>query len=319
MTATAALHHSPESVPGPYRHAAVFYAGREDFVAKTAGFIRAGVAAGEPALVVVDAVKIDLLRRELRGCDSGVEFADMADVGANPARIIPAWQAFVEAHDGRAIRGIGEPIFPDRSHDELAECQHHERLLNPALEGSSLQLICPYDTEALPREVIDEARRSHPLVHDGRTPRPSDGYDEVVASAGLFSQPLPDLGAPAELLPFDQAALPRLRALVRLHAEAAGIDPARTGDLVLAAGEIATNSIRHAGGRGTMRIWRDAARLICEIRDSGRIDDPLIDRRRPTTGQVGGWGLWIANQACDLVQLRSLSTGTVARMHMQLA
>ena len=40
-----------------------------------------------------------------------VAFADMANVGANPARIIPAWSDFVASHSGsgRPLRGIGEP------------------------------------------------------------------------------------------------------------------------------------------------------------------------------------------------------------------
>ena len=58
----------------------------------------------------------------------------MAEIGANPACIIPAWRDFVDecAEAGRAIRGIGEPIWADRSPAELVECQRHESLLNLA-------------------------------------------------------------------------------------------------------------------------------------------------------------------------------------------
>jgi anti-sigma regulatory factor (Ser/Thr protein kinase) len=58
--------------------------------------------------------------------------------------------------------------------------------------------------------------------------------------------------------------------------------------------------------------------LICEVRDQGRIDDPLVDRRRPRRDQAGGYGLWLANRLCDLVQLRSGSTGSAIRLHMRL-
>jgi anti-sigma regulatory factor (Ser/Thr protein kinase) len=317
MSVTAP-HPYARSTPGAYRHAAVFYAGLDRFVGKTAPFIRAGVAASEPTLVVVAAEKIDALREELGSDIRGVEFADMNDVGANPARIIPAWQQFVDAHPGRTTRGIGEPIFPERSAAELTECQHHERLLNPALDGSNLFLICPYDTEALPEDVIAEAHRSHPLVQHNGTPHPSDSYDHDAAASGLFDDPLAEPAGDFERIRFDQAGLPEVRALLRRYAAQSGLGPDRTGDLVLAAGELSTNSIRHAGGRGTMRLWRENGHLICEISDRGRIHDPLIDRRRPGGNQLGGWGLWIANQACDLLQLRSFATGTVARLHMQL-
>jgi hypothetical protein len=43
-----------------------------------------------------------------------VKFVDMAKLGRNPARIIPAWQKFVDQHSGygRPVRGIGEPFGP---------------------------------------------------------------------------------------------------------------------------------------------------------------------------------------------------------------
>src|SRR5437868_3363988 len=102
-------------MPPAFRHEALLYAGEDEFVERNAAFIREGVAADEPVLVVVDAAKIDLLREEL-GDDADpavVQFADMADVGRNPARIIPAWREFVSQRAGErgAVRGIGEPIW----------------------------------------------------------------------------------------------------------------------------------------------------------------------------------------------------------------
>jgi hypothetical protein len=143
-----------------FRHEALFYAGRDDFVRRTAAFLRDAVAAEEPTLVVVD--------------------ADMAEVGSNPARIIPAWREFVARHapSGSRLRGIGEPIWPERSAAELAECERHESLLNLAFAGSpSWWLLCPYDTEALDPAVLEEARRTHPFVlEDGATRESADYY-----------------------------------------------------------------------------------------------------------------------------------------------
>jgi hypothetical protein len=39
----------------------------------------------------------------------------------------------------------------------------------------------------------------------------------------------------------------------------------------------------------------------------------------PADGQPYGRGLWIANQLCDLVQIRSSAAGTVVRMQMRLS
>jgi hypothetical protein len=54
----------------------------------------------------------------------------------------------------------------------------------------------------------------------------------------------------------------------------------------------------------------------CEVRDAGRLDAPLAGRL-PPTGDSGGWGLWLANQLCDLVQLRSYPAGGAVRLHME--
>ena len=302
----------------PYRHAALFYAGEDEFLERLVPFIRDGVDADEPTLVVVSTQKIDALRRELGSDADTVAFADMEDVGANPALIIPAWEEFVDGHPGRNLRGVGEPIGPERSAAELAECQHHERLLNPALAHSELFLVCPYDTAALPADVVEEARRSHPLEHSHGGDHPIAEYRPDVADHGLLTEPLPESLSAASSRPFtfDQHTLSSARGFVMRKAIALGLDESRAEDMVLASGEVASNSVRHGGGRGTMRIWREDGSVVCEIKDHGRISDPLVDRQRPRRDQRGGWGLWIANQVCDLVQIRSLPDGVVARLHV---
>ncbi len=106
-----------------------------------------------------------------------------------------------------------------------------------------------------------------------------------------------------------------MRRLVTLRAEGAGFGQARTGDLVLAVNEVATNSIRHGGGEGVLRAWLTDEMVIFEVADAGAIADPLAGRVRPGSGQSGGHGLWLCNQACDLVQLRTFAGGSVVRLH----
>jgi hypothetical protein len=119
----------------------------------------------------VSEAKIEMLCSQLGADADRVQFADMAQVGRNPARIIPAWRAFVAEQAARGesrFRGIGEPIWPGRTPDELAECERHESLLNLAFAGApAWWLVCPYDTEALPPPVIEEAHRNHPSVLQG--------------------------------------------------------------------------------------------------------------------------------------------------------
>ena len=107
---------SMEETVGGYRHEALLYSGIAEFLAGTTSFIRRAVHAGEPILVVVSRPKIAMLREELGAGAGRVSFADMAEVGGNPGRIIAAWRAFVQAHAGASqVWGIGEPVYPGRS------------------------------------------------------------------------------------------------------------------------------------------------------------------------------------------------------------
>ena len=304
-----------------FRHEALLYAGMADFLTGTVPFVRAGIEAGEPVLVVESAAKIALLRAELGTDASSVVFADMAAVGANPARIIPAWRDFVTRHggQGRRLRGIGEPIWNGRTPVELIECQRHESLLNTAFAtGDPWWLLCPYDTQAMDPAVIDEARRSHPYVTDGATFYRSNDYRGLDACGAPFDVPLPEPGSGVHELSFDAFSLVELRGLASRFASEAGLAAERTANFVLAANEVATNSVVHGGGKGSFRIWREAGALSCEVRDTGHIDNPLVDRELPAADAAGSRGLWLANQLCDLVQIRSVSGGTAVRLHMWL-
>ena len=305
----------PRDVSGGFRHEALFYDGDSDFLVGTVPFIRQGLERREPVLVVVSAAKIDLLRNELGEDASLVMFADMAGVGANPARIVPAWREFVDRHGDRgSLRGIGEPIWASRSEDELVECQRHESLLNVAFSGGrAWQLLCPYDKASLPAPVLDEARRSHAYVVERHVELPSPHYRGVAASAAEFGEPLSAVPANAASMGFSRGQLSDLRRLVAGVCAGAGLDHERTLDVVAAANEVATNSIEHGGGSGTVLAWYDGQNVICEVRDRGRYAAPLADRERPR-GTQSSSGLWLANQLCDLVQIRTYETGTVVRL-----
>ena len=166
--------------PPAFSHEALFYADRHEFLAGTGAFVRDGLMADEPVLVVLSASKNEALRSEVGVESERVEFADMGDVGSDPARIVPAWRAFVDQHRscGRRLRGIGEPICADRSQAELVECQRHESLLNLAFaETAGFRLLCPYDTSVLDDEILAEARRSHPFLVTNGVKRESTEYE----------------------------------------------------------------------------------------------------------------------------------------------
>jgi anti-sigma regulatory factor (Ser/Thr protein kinase) len=305
------------SIGRAFRHEALFYEGTAGFLDAVVPFVREGVEAGEAVLVAVDPAKIKLLRSELDGSAGYVRFANMFELGHNPGRIIPAWRDFVaeQSPGGRPFRGVGEPIWPGRAGAELAECHLHESLLNVAFEGGlPWQLACPYDIEALDPGVVDEARRTHPFVRQKGRPAASGDYPGAVPDG--FDQPFDEPPGNVPALSFDTASLGELRDFVSERGARAGLPTRRNHELVMAVNEVATNSVRYGGGRGTLRMWREGPVLLSEVRDAGVIRDPLVGRQTPAADQEGGRGLWLVNQFCDLVQVRSLTDGVTVRLHM---
>jgi anti-sigma regulatory factor (Ser/Thr protein kinase) len=298
-----------------FRHEALLHRGDDEFLGAALPFIEAGQDAAEPVLVMVAPARLDALRRHVDRERGEVKLVDVTGVGENPARIIPAWRSFVADHPSVKRRGIGEPFWPGRSPAEVAECHRHEALLNVALHDVDLWLLCPYDGARLPAGVLSGAPRHHPFLQDHGRTTASATFPGASALAGPCTEPLGAAPAGAPWLGFDGDTVREVRAFVSTHASAAGLVGERAADLVLAVHEVATNSVRHGGGRGELTIWRDGDTVLCEVQDEGCITDPLADRTAPGFESESGRGLWLANSLCDLVQLRSFPGRTVVRLH----
>jgi anti-sigma regulatory factor (Ser/Thr protein kinase) len=303
-----------------FSHEALLYTDTDTFLAGVLPFLREGLRNDEDIYVVVDEHTIDVLRRELGQSAGRVVFDDMAQVGANPARIIPAWKDFVDRRrPGAPIRGIGEPIWASRTAAELVECQRHEALLNVAFEATeAFRLLCPYDAASLDAAVLAEAHNTHPIIVDADAARSSSTFGTSRLSARRFEDPLPEPLVVPHVLVFTGTQMQAVRSFARGVAAGYGLAADRTTDLVLAVNEIATNSIRYGGGTGVLRMWADGGSLMSEIADSGVIDEPLLGRVRPRLDQEGGHGVWLATQLCDLIQIRTYAAGSVVRLHMFL-
>jgi anti-sigma regulatory factor (Ser/Thr protein kinase) len=303
-----------------YQHEALFYRNDEEFLAGTVPFLQDAVTLGQPIMVALNRPRLQMFQAALKISAQDlalgdVDFVDMAQLGANPARIIPAWLDFVQAHQGKPVRGIGEPQWPGRRPEEVVECQLHEGLLNVAIDPDTpLWLRCPYDAAALSPAISEAAMCSHPAVVRSGHYRGSTSYGGLDHVDSIFRSALPPAPADSVVVEFGADDLSAVRAEVTRSGPAAGLDPERTRALADAVEQIATNSVRHGGGRGQLRTWTQPGAVVCQVSDPGRLEDPLVGRRTPPTLEEQGRGLWMAHQISDLVQIRCTVEGTSVRV-----
>ncbi|GAA1153231.1 anti-sigma factor RsbA family regulatory protein [Kribbella jejuensis] len=294
-SATDSLH----GAPAGFQHEFFVHASDEEFVQRSAAFISEGLAAGETIVAVLPPQRFAGLRDALGAAHDEVRFVDMTVAGGNPARLIPFWRSILEEHPG-PVRGLGEPAYPGRSAAAYDEVLLHEALSALAFaDDRSFRLCCAYEATV----GIDPT-----VTHS----------DPGALAEKEFRTALDGVPDRAERWEFGPAELGQVRQWLSGQAASHGVSRDRLEDLSLALHEICTNSIRFGGGRGRLAVWIASGALICDVTDGGRIDNLLVGRVLPPLDGLGGRGVWLANQLCDLVQLRSGDDFTQVRLHTRL-
>ena len=170
------------AVPGnQFRHLALLYHGRSEYLSALRAFVQPCAARGDAVFVAVPRRKAQLVRQELGDDPAHMTLADMAELGRNPARIIPAVLSYASQHRGQNVCFIGEPIWPGRTAAEIQEATRHEALINLAFRDSPVTVLCPYDSARLTESVLADAACTHPGRHQGR---PGDSERQLPKAAG---------------------------------------------------------------------------------------------------------------------------------------
>lgn len=298
-------------------HEALIYHGDSDLADALAGFLRASAAADEPVLVALPPDKLQRLGECLAEHAPAAEFSDITPMAGNPACLLSVVSDWLGDRHGRA-RVVSEALWPGRSYPETVECLRHDALVNHALADIPGSILSAFDGESLDAETLAGAELTHPTVLEHGVRRRSPQYEEPLALLQSDRWPLESRPEPASEHAFT-GSLRELRRAVAHDPLLQALSPERQADFVLAINEAATNAVRHGDERCRAAVWRDATRVVAEIACLSSVEDPLAGRRRPAVDAPGGRGLWLINQLCDLVELRSDEDGTTVRMHMQAA
>jgi anti-sigma regulatory factor (Ser/Thr protein kinase) len=298
-------------MPDAFQHEALPYKGRDEFVSTCAALVHDAYELEQRIILLAAAEKLTDVRDALGARPLDVSFVPTDEHGRNPSRITTLLDAFQAAGDGRRCLGLTEPASAERPTAELTEARLADCVLNlEPVRSWPMSLVCMYDTAELDDAGLSDMRRSHPSI---RGEGDNDDYDPDLAHR-LFATPLPARPPGVETSDIGAARLGEMRRFVRTRADDATLAADRVDDFVLAANEVVTNSLRHGGGRCQIAVWHDGTTVTCEIRDAGRITDPLTGRLAPPPAAATGRGLWLVNHLCDFVQIRSSQAGTVVRL-----
>jgi anti-sigma regulatory factor (Ser/Thr protein kinase) len=298
------------------RHVVLFYRGIAEYHAAISRFVRTGLARSEAVLLAIPQARSVLAADPSLERPGLLTVTDTEELGRNPARITPELRAFSDQQAGRPVRIVSESAWPGRTAAESREAARQEALVDRALAGIAGTMLCPYSRE-LPPPVLADAACTHQWQLGRDSVVPSSSYTGPDAMPAACTLPLTRPPADAECVEYHRD-LRAVRAMTLAVGRRAGLPPDRATDLMLAVSEVAANTLRHTRAGGVVHAWQRGGEVLCQIADSGVIGDPLAGLRRPTPDQPGGQGLWLVNQVCDLVEMRTGQAGTEVRLRMRV-
>jgi anti-sigma regulatory factor (Ser/Thr protein kinase) len=130
----------------------------------------------------------------------------------------------------------------------------------------------------------------------------------------------PDVPGIAAPQPFDRHGVAALRDAVAADAATLGVPPDLVQRLLIVTSELTTNAVRHGGGGGWLRLWRDQASLYLEVTDHGPgLTDPTVGTQCPEPTAIGGRGIWMCHQLTRDLRNATNTNGTNVQATFDLA
>jgi anti-sigma regulatory factor (Ser/Thr protein kinase) len=305
------------------RHRGLLAGSADELDEGAAAFLAEGLEAGAALLLATDEDRRGRLHERVGPAMGEAAVLEPARLYSSPAWTLARLRREIEERTagGEPLRILAAPDWFGRPLAEREAWMSGDSVANVAFTTSAaapVDILCAYDGSGAPPDVVAAVRQTHPeVVEEGRTHRSEAYTDPALYCTRHRDRPLPPLPEPVEEHAFEAATLAALRRAVEAAATEAGVDLRRVPEVALVVNEVASNSVRHAGGSGTARLAVTPEHLVCEVVDTGVITAPFAGLLPPPRAGDGGYGLWLVHQLCDLVQVRSGPAGSVVRMHIR--
>lgn len=311
MSATAATTVGTWTGDG-FAHEAFVYGTEAEVRDRVVPFVAEGLERGEATIVVAsDGVRAVLDDALGAGRDDLAVFADSAGFWRGDGQ-----QTLAAYHEsmgplletGRAWRLVGEPTW-------LAVPGGHvwsrfEAVANDAFSDYPYYSLCLHDRRRLSPALVDNARRTHPLVWDHGEVVPSPHYQPT--EEFLRSVEPPWTPAPEHRESVTVTTCGPARRFVHANVVAALTD--RADDVTLAVHEIVANALE-AAGTAELSHWQVGGTQVWEVCDDGPgLHEAAAGYSPPSLDLAGGRGLWLARSLADEAIVRQHGPGTAIRL-----
>jgi anti-sigma regulatory factor (Ser/Thr protein kinase) len=294
------------------RHNALVYESADEYLARAVPFLKAGIEAGEGAVVAHTKPGLAMMREALGTEAARVTFVDVSGAYTRPARTLAAYhEVYVEQlRKTPTLRAVADVQFgPDPNEWDL--WTGYEAVFNRSFGHLPAWVLCSYDANGTPGPIIEGVWQTHLEVVAGDSWNSSDLYEDPDQLLRRIT-PAPDPLTGLRAIPFGRGA-EDLREQLARELAADKLSEAQTLDLLLAVTEIANNAIQHGGGIQEVRVGRARGRFVCEIVDRGDgFDDPAAGYLAPRAGI--GTGLWVARQLTWRIEFFHSPTGFTTRI-----
>src|SRR5712672_4249231 len=150
------------------RHNALVYESKEEYLARAVPFLKAGIEAGEGAVVAHTKPGLAMMREALGPEAAHVTFIDVSAAYTRPARTLAAYhKVYVEQlRKTPTLRAVADVQFgPDPNEWEI--WTGYEAVLNRSFANLPECAYCYYDANDTPDPIIEGVWQTHSDVFSG--------------------------------------------------------------------------------------------------------------------------------------------------------